>query len=343
MGVRDPRVWLGVAITAFFLWLALRDVSFGEVAAAIGQADWVVLIGMSVPPYLLSVYSRALRWRHLTDPVQRIPVGALSRAVAVGAMANNLFPLRMGEVVRSWYLARETGASTAALFGTVILERVVDAVAVIALALGSLAILGADRGGIMARGALALAPVALAPVVALGALRLAPERTIALARWTLRPFPGRFAAAIEHHLRRFSLGLGALSGGSHLFWIAFHSVVIWLVWSPLPFVAGFLALDLEFGSAGEMVLASWVTLAAIGIAVSLPSAPGFFGPYQWACKLALESFGVDEASAVALGILFNSVFWVTLTALGLAVLRWRRTSLAEIGVAAERPGGGDPA
>ena len=52
-------------------------------------------------------------------------------------MANNIFPLRMGEVVRSWYLARETGASAAALFGTVILERVIDTVTVIVLAFWS--------------------------------------------------------------------------------------------------------------------------------------------------------------------------------------------------------------
>ena len=44
------------------------------------------------------------------DPIQPISSGSLFRAVAVGLMANNVFPLRMGEVVRSWYLARETGA-----------------------------------------------------------------------------------------------------------------------------------------------------------------------------------------------------------------------------------------
>jgi uncharacterized protein (TIRG00374 family) len=329
-----------VGITVLFLWLALRDVSFREVWAAIARADWLVLLGMSVPPYLIAVHARALRWRHLTNPIQRIDTPPLYRAVAVGFMANNLFPLRMGEVVRSWYLARETGASTAAIFGTVILERVIDTIFVIGLALGALAVLGADRGGVMARGALMLVPVALAPVVALGSLRMAPERTLSLTRALLRPLSERAAGFTEHHLRRFAEGLGALRGGSHLVWIGVHSLVIWLVWSPLPFVAGFLALDLEFGSLREMVLASWVTLAAVGVAVAIPSAPGFFGPYQYACRLALSPFGVGEAEAVALGILFNSVFWATLTALGLLVLRWRRTSLGEIEDATGAPGGG---
>jgi uncharacterized protein (TIRG00374 family) len=327
-----------VGITALFLWLALRDVSFVEVGRAIARADWLVLLGISVPSYLFVVYFRALRWRHLTDPVQAIDSPPLFRAVAVGFMANNLFPLRMGEVVRAWYLSRETGASPAALFGTVILERVIDTVFIIALALGGLAVLGAERGGgVMARAALALVPVAIAPVLALGALRLAPERVIRLTHALLRPFPARVGGFADHHLRRFAEGLGAMTGGAHLFWIGLHSLIIWLLWSPLPFVAGFLALDLEFESPRQMLLASWVTLAAIGVAVAIPSAPGFFGPYQYACRLALAPFGVDDAAAVALGILFNSVFWVTLTSLGLVVLRWRRTSLGEIEEATEPP------
>ena len=39
---RDPRVWLGLVVTALFLWLALRDVSFAEVGKAIAQANWLL-------------------------------------------------------------------------------------------------------------------------------------------------------------------------------------------------------------------------------------------------------------------------------------------------------------
>ena len=141
---------------------------------------------------------------------------------------------------------------------------------------------------------------------------------------------------VEGLLERFSQGLGALSGGTHLFWIALHSVVIWLVVSTLPLLAGFWALGVEFESVTQMLGAAWITLAAIGVAVALPSAPGFFGAYHLACKLALMRFGVSETTAVALGTLFHAVFWVTLTALGLLVLRLRRTSLSEIGGAAGR-------
>ena len=62
--------------------------------------------------------NRALRWRYLTDPIQPIERGPLFRATAVGFMTNNLLPLRAGELIRAWYLSRETGANGTTLHVT---------------------------------------------------------------------------------------------------------------------------------------------------------------------------------------------------------------------------------
>jgi uncharacterized protein (TIRG00374 family) len=272
---------------------ALRDVDLRQVWAEFSRANLWVLLGISVPSYLLVVWLRALRWRHLTDPIQPMPRAALFRAVSIGFMANNVFPLRMGEFVRSWYLGRECGVSPASVFGTVILERVVDALMVILLALAVLSFAGGDAGA-WRRGVLWMLPVAGLPFVLLFWLRLAPEQFTGLASALSRPLPRRLRDAGRLQLERFSEGLGALSGGSHLFWIGFHSLTIWLVASTLPMLAGFLALDVEFDSPMEMLMASWMVLAAVGIAVALPSAPGFFGLYHSACRLVLERFGMAQ-------------------------------------------------
>lgn len=338
--LKDPRVWLGLAVTAVCLWLALRGVDFREMAGDMAKANWFLLLGVSIPAHILALYLRALRWRHLTDAVQPIGTGPLFRAVSVGFMTNNVLPLRVGEVVRTWYLARETGGSAASLFGTVILERVLDAIMVVALVFGVLAMLGIGREDAIARVAMVgLLPAALAPLAFVVGLRLAPERVIATVHVVLRPFPDRFAETAEGLLRRVGEGLGALSGGSHLFWIGFHTLTIWLVASTLPLLIGFWSLDMQFGSPWRELLAAWTTLGAVGVSVAIPSAPGFFGPYHAACKFALERFGVPADTAVALGTLVHGVFWLTLTALGLLVLRLRRTSLGEID---EATGRGEP-
>jgi hypothetical protein len=180
-----------------------------------------------------------------------------------------------------------------------------------------------------------LLPVAAIPLVGLAWLRAAPGPAMAFARVVTRPLGSRLQETLRGQLDRFTEGLGALRGGTHLFWIGFHTLTIWLVASTIPMIAGFLSLGIDFGSAWETLVASWMTLAAVGIAVALPSAPGFFGLYHSACRLVLERFGMTPEVAVAVGTLLHAVFWVTLTALGFAVLRLRRTPLEELDRAAE--------
>jgi uncharacterized protein (TIRG00374 family) len=315
--------------------LVIRDVDFSLVVATVREANWLLLLGLSLPSYLAVVQLRAMRWRHLTDPIQPIGVRPLFRATVIGFMANNILPLRVGEVIRPWYLSREVGAPPAALFGTVILERVIDTIMVIVLAAIAISLRGVGEDGVLAHVAIALIPVAITPLIGLVVLRVAPHRVIGLASWFLRPFPARFGNYVIDVLGRFGDGLGALKGGAHLFWIAFHSIVVWFVASTIPMLAGFWALGLDFGSPFETLVAAWITLAAVGMAVAIPSAPGFFGTYHAACRLALEPLGVAPEDAVALGTLVHGVFWITLTLLGLAVLRSRHTSWGELEQAAE--------
>lgn len=200
----------GLLVTVVFLWLFLRDVPFRDVAQAIAGTRWGVLLGLSIPAYVFAVYLRALRWRHLIDPIQSIPTAPLFRAVAIGFMANNIFPLRMGELARCWYLARETGANTAAVFGTVMLERALDIVTVVALALGAFAVWGGEGEGVIARGAVWLLPAAAVPILVLAGLRAAPERVIAAGSGPWPPSQCAFRASP-------SACCGALAKGSELF------------------------------------------------------------------------------------------------------------------------------
>ncbi len=313
----------------------IRDVDIALVASTLRQANWLLLIGLSLPSYLAVIQLRAMRWRHLTDPIQPIGVRPLFRATAVGFMANNIFPLRLGEIIRPMYLSREVGASSAALFGTVILERVIDTVMVLGLACLAISLRGSGSEDVLARVAYALIPVAAAPLIGVLTLRLAPHLVIGAASWLLRPFPARFGKYLVDVLSRFGEGLGALKGGSHLFWIGLHSILVWFVASTVPMLAGFWALRIDFGGPFETLVAAWIVLAAVGMAVAIPSAPGFFGTYHAACRIALEPFGVSPELAVALGTLLHAAFWLIVTPLGFAVLRFRHTSWQELERAAE--------
>jgi uncharacterized protein (TIRG00374 family) len=320
---RDPRLWLGLIITGVTVWLAVRGVSLSALAEDLSRANVALLLAYSVPCYLLGLYVRALRWRHLTDPVQSITTGPLLRATAIGFMVNNLVPLRVGEVVRAWTLSRETGAPGPAILGTVLLERLIDALVVLGLAF---VVLG-SRGGALPLSGTIFAALVL-PIGLVVLLRVAPERVVSqCGRLRSLGMPANLVEWVQSLLRSFADGLGSLRGGRHLFWIAFHSFLIWGVIAPIPFFGTLEALHVDLGSLGRAVAASYVTLVAVGVAVALPSAPGFFGPYHYAARLALTRFGLDESTALAVGTLAHATFWVIITGAGLVVLRFRRTTL----------------
>jgi uncharacterized membrane protein YbhN (UPF0104 family) len=216
--------------------------------------------------------------------------------------------------------------------GTVVLERVLDVVAVLLLVFGSLSYVGrnSDVGGVLEKGSILLLPVAIAPLVGLVTMRFAPDFVIRISHTLLRPFPDRIGEMMERALRSFINGLGALRGGSHLFWIVLHSLVIWLVASTGPILVGLWAFGVDLGTWLENLFGSWLILGAVGAAVALPSAPGFIGPYQLAFKAVLEGFGVDPATALAMGVLVWLVFWLTLTLQGFWVLRRAHTSLSQL-------------
>jgi hypothetical protein len=181
------------------------------------------------------------------------------------------------------------------------------------------------------------------PIALVITLRLAPESVVRAVSAVLGPFvPASAVEWVQKLLRSIAGGLGSLRGGRHLFWIAFHSFLIWGVLSVIPIYGALEALDVDLGSFGRAMAASYTTLAAVGIAVALPSAPGFFGPYHFAARLALARFGLPDATALAVGTLAHAAFWVTVTLAGLAVLRFRHTTLDETLEASSESPGKDP-
>jgi len=328
----SPRVLVGFAITAVALWFALRGVDFREVGQALARAHVLPLLAISVPAHLANLWLRAVRWRYLTDPVKPIDRGTLFRGQAVGFMANNLFPLRVGEVLRAWYVAREAGASGAAILGTVIVERMIDSVVVVGLAALVLGLGGAAAAGLEVRTVLLpLLAIAVAPLLFVIALRMWPGPLVDLATRVLgRVLPERATERLDTSLRHLADGLRGLRGGAPLGWISLHSLSQWLVISVIPFAATLWALGIELGSPARTALAAYALLMWVGAAVAIPSAPGFFGPYHAACWVALAPFGVPKELAIALGTLAHGVFWLTTTAAGLVVLRTRATPLPDL-------------
>ena len=104
-----------------------------------------------------SARSAALRWQRLLARSRAVRYPPMLGYLLVGYLANNILPARLGELVRSHYLGDREGISRASALGTVVVERVVDLVAVVAIA--SVALLVLSVRGVVANAVLVGAAV----------------------------------------------------------------------------------------------------------------------------------------------------------------------------------------
>jgi glycosyltransferase 2 family protein len=113
----------------FFVWMSVKDIDdekWKQIQSALRNARYI----LAIPVFailLLSHYIRALRWRLLIEPLGYRPDKANTYfAVMIGYLANQGVP-RMGEVLKCTVLARYEKIPAEKLVGTIILERLIDA------------------------------------------------------------------------------------------------------------------------------------------------------------------------------------------------------------------------
>ena len=121
-------LFLGLGI--FFAWLSLKNLNkenTEQIKLALNNARyWLV-----IPVFLILIGShlvRALRWRLLIEPLGYKPsVKNSFFAVMIGYLVNLGVP-RLGEIVKCTVLARYEKIPADKLIGTIILERMIDAI-----------------------------------------------------------------------------------------------------------------------------------------------------------------------------------------------------------------------
>jgi glycosyltransferase 2 family protein len=102
-----------------------RDQNMSGIMNELSKIDyfWIIL---SILVTFLSHLSRAIRWQMLIETLgQRPKLGYTLGAVLIGYLANMAFP-RLGEISKCGIISKYEKAPFAKVFGTVIIERVID-------------------------------------------------------------------------------------------------------------------------------------------------------------------------------------------------------------------------
>lgn len=294
---------LAVGLIAVFL----READFGRVwsAVASARADFVVL---SVALTALTFVVRAERWQYLLAPLGPTRFRNVFRTTVIGFAASAVLPARAGEVIRPYLLARQEGLKATAAFATIVVERILDLVAVLLLLLAFL--LWFDPGveardsrvfGAIRFGSLMMAPVAAAALLLMFFMAGHPER---LHGWLLKAeavLPVRAATALARLAKTFAEGFAVVRSPARLVAAMAWSIVLWM-----SIAGGIWAVAVAFGIAMPFT-GGWLMLAPLVVGVAVPT-PGGVGGFHEAFRVGATSFfGADNDVAVGAAIVLHAI------------------------------------
>jgi uncharacterized protein (TIRG00374 family) len=302
-----------------------RGVEPAELGRHLRGAHWGwVLVATAMAP--LQIWVRGRRWWYLFPPGSEPP--PLTPAMMVGYMANNVLPLRAGEVVRVYIVARRWRANDDGArihpfwttLATLVVERVLDSLAVVLILAILVLVIPVPR--FLEVAALVVLAIDLAGIGVLIALVAAPDRCARLVVRLARRWP-ELQRRLLNVFQTFVRGLDGIRAPAHVAPLVAWTVVVWLVpalaaWTMLR------ALDLHLP-----FVASWAVLAFVGLGVSLPSAPGYVGVFHAAVVLAVGLFGVSQSAGVGYALLFHASQILPVTLLGWLYLVREQVSLGE--------------
>ena len=121
---------LGLAVGLIAIFLRNADLARVWESVTAARKDYLLLaLGLTAGTFLI----RAERWQYLLGPLGPTRFSVVLRTTVIGFGASAVLPARAGEVIRPYLLARREGLSATAAFATILVERIIDLVAVLTL------------------------------------------------------------------------------------------------------------------------------------------------------------------------------------------------------------------
>jgi len=306
---------LGVALSAFFLWISLRGLKLADVQKIIHGAEYIWLLP-GVIVYFIAVWIRAWRWHYLIKPLKEVSTKKMFPIVAIGYMGNNIFPARIGEVLRAVFLKQREEVPISASLATIIVERIFDGVVMLAfifLNLSELAKLTGDSGfvGNIQQVAIIGTGVFIGALVIFLLAAMFPHITKKVGLWFIqRLLPKGIHQKVIDLMNKFLDGLESLRSPFNILMVFFTSAIIWLletgkywfVMHAFKFSVSYFALMLMNG--------------IVNLATTIPSAPGYVGTFDAPGIAVLVAYGIDHATAAAYTLVLHAALWLPITVLG---------------------------
>jgi hypothetical protein len=295
----------GLLISAFFLWYTFRGISFAHIAALrIAHPAWILgVVGFT----FLSHSLRCVRWS------QMMPRGTRSirahflvcaRVLMTSLAANNILPLRIGDVMRIFTYSGDLGASPSTILSTVILEKLLDIFVLVLMFVSTVGRVATPHLRLIADVSLAISAIGLLVLLVAARSLQAP-----IQRLFFRLPANPKLTKIEHWITLALDATGRLGVTGSLL-LLLQTVIIWTC-EGMIYVSAIFLLALPIDRIGP-----WLAVSFANLSYLIPSSPGAIGPFELAVKTALVNHGASMSQAAVFGLAFHAWMLISITSAG---------------------------
>ena len=315
MKIKRWHVWLGLIISAIFLWLAFRKVDFTLVWQQLRTAN-LAYVALGIVAYFLALFIRTWRWKVLLLPMKRISLLRLFPVLSAGYMANNIYPARAVDLLRTVLLRKKEEVPISASLATIIVEHLFDGIAILALVLLNLGQLinfapNSQWVGIIETSASWVGLIFGLILLVFVSMVLLPEKMHRFTTWVINHLvPAKLREPVGGIIEKFTVGLRVLRSPLQSLLVMLQSVMIWVVEAGLYWgVMKAMGLQLSFQSLLMVV-------GIVNLVLLVPAAPGGLGTFDAATKSMMELFGVSPENALSYALLLRVALWLPVTLVG---------------------------
>lgn len=304
--------WVSYLISAVCLWWVYHNFQWSDEIPRLRTVRWGWIVLAACFDFLVYLV-QAWRWNALLKPVARVPFWRTVQAIYIGLFANEVLPLKSGEIVRCYLVAHWNRLPFPKVFSAAMIERLIDGMILVA---GFCWIL---RLGQLPKQVEAGVAVLVVLVIVLGTLVV------------FAVLNKRFARHVTTG-HRWSESLFMIVEGLHLMARSPSSIegafasVVYLGLQIIPVYALLAAYQLGLGWSAALVLLLITRLGTI-----VPGAPSNIGVFQLVAFLALNTvLGIDAETAKSAAFLMFLSITVPLLLGGTVALALTGSDLREV-------------
>jgi uncharacterized protein (TIRG00374 family) len=281
-------------------------------------------VGVYLVTLAITHLFRAWRWQYLLRPLGvTLPLPRLLAISSVGFMAIIALPVRLGEFVRPYFLARDRHLRMSTALGTVAVERIVDGLLISIVYFVAYLVSAGDLFTYQLRvGAWIslLGFVGLTTFLILAQIWTDATIAFALRVSLLHWLAPHKAQVIGDKVRALISGFQVMRDPRNLAAFLLQSIVYWGVNGlGMWLLAQQMGVPISLGAA-------YTIMAFTGVVLTLPNAPGQLGQFHLAIKMSLLAY-LPASTVAAQGIAYaivlhaaQTLWYVTTGALSMVAL-----------------------